>query len=176
MRMTGSIRWSHGGRIGYTAQGTSPCTYCGTDICAGDRVLLCAGELYCTRECFDDSGRLFGDLPEDLQILLQDLKPNFDFQSDTWIAVRLGVVADYMDVGDDLCACEPDCGGWTLEDYAKAEHYADLLEAGVAMPPLLVDQPDGLLRDGYHRLYALWKIGRATYPVIYLEQFDAVDQ
>jgi hypothetical protein len=120
----------------------------------------------------------FGDLPEDFQVLLSDMLPSRDFHANTLIETTVLPVNDQQDEWDDLCLpdslSEPESrvGHWDNSDYKKAAEYVVAMARGDRFPPLVIDAPNALLRDGYHRMYALQRLGVTHYPMICLDQFQ----
>lgn len=57
---------------------------------------------------------------------------------------------------------------WDAEDYRLADEYAEAMLRGDVFPPIIVDRPGGLLRDGFHRVAACVKAGIETIDVVYV--------
>jgi len=117
----------------------------------------------------------FDSLPADMQVLLTDLVRR-GFRPDQVIQVWLRPISDHWDEWDDLCNDDRSSGAcWSSEDYKKAAEYVVAMARGCQFPPLIIDCLRGLLRDGYHRLYALKALGVTHYPMIPLNQFNPGD-
>jgi hypothetical protein len=79
------------------------------------------------------------------------------------VVVCRGNVADYKDeIWDELTE------HWVAEDWLRADEYAAAMLRGDVFPPIIVDMPGGLLRDGYHRIAACVKAGIETIDVVYV--------
>jgi hypothetical protein len=106
--------------------------------------------------------------PDDFQQLLQDLV-DVDILPGTSIPTYMLPIAPHFEEWDELCHPSEIGDCWTKADFEKAEEFLRAMAAGAQFPPLIVDSECGLLRDGYHRLYAIRQLGLAEYPMILLD-------
>lgn len=79
------------------------------------------------------------------------------------VEVCRGNVADYT--GEVIHAASK---WWVEEDLERIDAYAEAVLRGDVFPPIIVDRPGGMLRDGYHRVAACMKIGIDTIDVVYV--------
>ena len=106
------------------------------------------------------------EFPEDFQQILYDIimqevrKSTYCDLTD--VLVCCCKVAEHVGELEEMAA---DC--WTQEDYERVDEYAAAMLRGDRFPPVIVDRPGGLLRDGYHLIAANVKIGREFVDVIY---------
>lgn len=107
------------------------------------------------------------EFPEDFQQILCDIilqevrKSTYCVLTD--VIVRRGKVADYV---AEVSAVIADY--WDAGDHRKADAYAEAMLRGDRFPPVIVDRPGGMLRDGYHRIAACVQIGSALVDVVYV--------
>lgn len=105
--------------------------------------------------------------PEDFEqilheIILQEVRKS-TYCELTDVIVRRGKVADYAAEVSVVIA-----DYWDAEDHARADEYAEAMIRGDRFPPVIVDRPGGMLRDGYHRIAACVQIGSALVDVVYV--------
>lgn len=106
------------------------------------------------------------EFPEDFQQILCDIilqevrKSTYCVLTD--VLVRCGKVADYV---AEVSAVIGDY--WDAGDHRKANEYAAAMLRGDRFPPVIVDRPGGMLRDGYHRIAACVQIGSELVDVVY---------
>lgn len=108
-----------------------------------------------------------GSFPEDFEqilcdIILQEVKKS-TYCELVDVIVRRGDVAAHAGELEEVAA---EC--WVREDYKRVDEYAAAMLRGDRFPPVIVDRPGDLLRDGYHRIAACIQIGRTVVDVIYV--------
>lgn len=79
------------------------------------------------------------------------------------VEVRCGEVADYARAVRRVAK-----RWWDAEDRNRVATYAEAMLRGDVFPPIIVDKPGGMLRDGYHRIAASRKAGIETIDVVYV--------
>lgn len=85
-------------------------------------------------------------------------------QDDSWetVLVSFGNILDHLD------EYQENRDFWDDSDIARVDYYAEKMKLGFTFPPLIIDGPKLLLRDGFHRMGAYLKNEVYEVPVIYL--------
>lgn len=111
--------------------------------------------------------------PSDFQHILIDLlSPYEEVNLDDleFVKVHVGDIRDYLD------SWKAHVIRWQEEDRQRVEHYRERMLAGDEFPPLIADEPDGTLFDGYHRMGAYLKLKRYRVPFIYLNRQEITNE
>lgn len=79
------------------------------------------------------------------------------------VEVCCGNVADYVKEVEHVAV-----DYWHVEDHERVVAYAEAMLRGDVFPPVIVDMPGGMLRDGYHRIAACVRAGIEIVEVVYV--------
>ena len=112
------------------------------------------------------------DLPEDYQVLLQQLL--CEYLEDYECALPRYVRSTLQPLSRFRNALLVVKRSWLAEDHATMSEYVKLFEAGADFPPL-VHSASGL-EDGYHRGNALLRLGWQHYYVIEMNDLAAISR